>query len=181
MILGAAPLPGGRRRRNPAPGRGNQSKRHAMSVETRVKLKLSIWRDFVPGRRLDLSDDEGNTHHLPDSESSLQEEVYSCHLWEDFRDGIADDKIRRRLDDHLCRLDASCPPSERRLSVLDDFIAEARKAIASGKAGLSPIQSPPVGDEDAPDAINALLALTLHLEWLSRCFANRPGISVSIR
>lgn len=152
-----------------------------MSVETRVKLKLSIWRDFVPGRRLDSWDDDGNTHQLAGSESSLQEEVYSWHLWEDFRDGIADDKIRRRLDNQLCRLDASRPPSERRLSVLDDFIAEARKAIASGEAGFSPVQNPPVGDEDAPNAINALLALTLHLEWLSRCFADRPGISVSIR
>lgn len=152
-----------------------------MSVETRVKLKLSIWRDFVPGHRLDLRDDEGNTHHLPGSESSLQEEVYSWHLWEDFRDGVADGEIRRRLDDQLRRLDASRPPSKRRLSVLDDFIAEARQAIASGKAGFSPVQNPPVGDEDAPNAINALLALTLHLEWLSRCFADRPGISVSIR
>ena len=152
-----------------------------MSVETRVKLKLSIWRDFVQGRRLASWDDEGNSHQVAGSESNLQEEVYSWCLWEDFRDGIADDKTRWRLDDQLHRLDTSRPPSERRLSVLDDFIAEARKAIASGKAGLSPIQNPPVGDEDAPDAINALLALTLHLEWLSRCFANRPGISVSIR
>lgn len=159
-----------------------------MSVDTRVKLKLSIWRDFVPGRRLASWDHEGNAHRVAGSEFNLQEEVYSWRLWEDFRDGIADDETRRRLDDQLCRLDTSCPPSERRLSVLDDFIAEARKAIASGKAGLSSIQNPPVGDEDAPDAIedapdaiNALLALTLHLEWLSRCFANRPGISVSIR
>ena len=152
-----------------------------MSVETREKLKLSIWRDFVSGRRLASWDDEGNAHQVVGSESNLQEEVYSWHLWEVFQDGIADDETRRRLDDQLRRLDTSCPPSERRLSVLDEFIAEARKAIASGKAGLSTIQNPPVGDEDAPDAINALLALTLHLEWLSRCFANRPGISVSIR
>lgn len=152
-----------------------------MAVETRVRLKLSIWRDFVPGRRLDLRDDEGNTHQLAGSESSLQEEVYSWHLWEDFRDGIADDETRQRLEEQLHRLAPSHQPSERRLSVLDDFIAEARQAIASGKAEFSPVQNPPVGDEDAPNAINALLALTLHLEWLSRCFANRPGISVSIR
>ena len=152
-----------------------------MAVETRVRLKLSIWRDFVPGRRLDLRDDEGNTHQRAGSESSLQEEVYSWHLWEDFRDGIADDETRQRLEEQLHRLAPSHQPSERRLSVLDDFIAEARQAIASGKAEFSPVQNPPVGDEDAPNAINALLALTLHLEWLSRCFANRPGISVSIR
>ena len=148
-----------------------------MAVETSVKLKLSVRRDFVPSRPLYSWEGEGSAQQVVDSDSNLQEEVYSWHLWEDFRDGIADDETRLRLEEQLRRLDTSRPP----LSVLDDFIAEARKAIESGKAGLSPIQNPPVGDEDAPNAINALLAFTLHLEWLSRCFANRPGISVSIR
>ena len=152
-----------------------------MSVETRVRLKLSIWRDFVPGRRLDSWDDKTDTHRIVGSEFNLREEVYSWHLWEDFRDGIVDDEARRRLEEQLRRLDLSRPPSERQLGVLEDFIAEARKTIGSDMAGLSPIQNPPIGDEDVPDAINALLALTLHLEWLSRCFADRPGISVSIQ
>ena len=152
-----------------------------MSVETRVKLKLSIWRDFVPGRPLYSWDDAGKTPQVAGSESNLQEEVYSWHLWEDFRGGIADDEARRSLEEQLRRLDPSRPPSERRLGVLDDFIAKAREIIESDVAELSPIQNPPIGDEDAPSAINALLALTLHLEWLSRCFADRPGISVSIR
>ena len=152
-----------------------------MSVETRVKLKLSIWRDYVPGRRLDSWDDKENTHRIVGSEFNLRGEVYSWHLWEDFQDGIDDDEARRRLEEQLRRLDPSRPPSERRIGVLDDFIAEARETIESGVAGLSLIQNRPIGDEDAPDAINALLALTLHLEWLSRCFADRPGISVSIQ
>ena len=152
-----------------------------MAVETSAKLKLSVWRDFVPSRRLNSWEGEDSAHQVVGSDSNLQEEVYSWHLWEDFRDGITDDETRRRLEEQLHSLDASHPPSERRLSVLDDFIAEARKAIESGQAEFSPIQNPPVGDEDTPNAINALLALTLHLEWLSRCFANHPGISVSIR
>lgn len=146
-----------------------------------MKLKLSIWRDFVPGRRLDSWDEKENTHRIVGSESALQEEVYSWHLWEDFRGGITDIEARRRLEKQLHRLDPSHPPSERRLGVLDDFIAEARKTIESGVSELSPILNPPIGDEDAPSTINALLALTLHLEWLSRCFADRPGMSVSIR
>ena len=150
-----------------------------MSVETRVKLKLSIWRDFVPGRRLGSWDE--NTHRIVGSEFELQEEVYSWHLWEDFRGGIADGEARGSLEEQLRRLDPSRPPSERRLDVLNDFIAKARETIESGVAEPSPIQNPPIGDEEAPDAINTLLALTLHLEWLSRCFADRPGISVSIR
>ena len=65
--------------------------------------------------------------------------------------------------------------------VLDDFVAEAQDVIDSGAAGFAPSQDPASDGEDAPDRINALLALTLHLKWLSRCFANRPGVSVSIR
>ena len=152
-----------------------------MAVETSAKLKLSVWRDFVPSRRLSSWGGEDSAHQVVGSDSNLQEEVYSWHLWEDFRGGIADDETRRRLEEQLHRLDTSHPPFKRRLRVLDDFIAEARKATESGQAGLSLVQNPPVDDEDAPNAINALLALTLHLEWLSRCFANRPGISVSIR
>ena len=152
-----------------------------MTVETSAKLKLSVWRDFVPSRQLILWEGEGSAHQVVGSDSNLQEEVYSWHLREDFRDGITDNKTRRELEKQLHRLDTSHPPSKRRLSILDDFIAEARKAIESGEAELSPVQNPPVGDEDTPNAINALLALTLHLEWLSRCFANHPGISVSIR
>ena len=153
-----------------------------MTVDTSVKLRLSIWRDFVPRRTLALPNDEDGVHQVLTSESSLQEEVYSWHLREDPFAGIPDDEIRRRLRASLLQpLEASRPPSERRLAVLDDFVVEAEKAIAAGDAGFAPSQDPSSDDQDAPGEVHALLALTLHLKWLSRCFANRPGISVSIR
>ena len=152
-----------------------------MAVEASVRLKLSIWRDFAPSRRLDAWDGGGNHHQLPDSDFNLQEEVYSWHLREGFLDAIFDNEARRRLEERLRLLDPSLPPSERRLEVLDGFVSEAEDILESGAAGLSPILDPSLDDEDGPRTINALLALTLHLKWLSRCFANRPGVSVSVR
>lgn len=152
-----------------------------MTVEASVSLKLSIWRDFAPSRRIGAWDGEGSHRQLPDSDFNLQEEVYSWHLREDFFAGISDGEARRRLEDRRGLLDPSHPPSARRLEVLDGFVSEAEDILESGAAGLSPILNPTVDDEDSPRTINALLALTLHLKWLSRCFANRPGISVSIR
>ena len=96
--------------------------------------------------------------------------------------GIPDEDVRGRLRECLLQpLEASRPPSTRRFAVLDAFVADAEKAIAAGDAGFAPSQDPSSDDQDAPGEIHALLALTLHLKWLSRCFASRPGISVSIR
>ena len=153
-----------------------------MTVDQSVKLRLSIWRDFVPPRPLALPNDEDGGHQVLTSESNLQEEVYSWHLREDPFAGIPDEGVRRRLRASLLQpLEASRPPSERRLAVLNDFVAEAEKAIAAGDARFAPSQEPSSDDGDAAGEVHALLALTLHLKWLSRCFANRPGISVSIR
>ena len=152
-----------------------------MAVEPRLGLKLSIWRDFAPDRRLGAWDGEGKHRQLPDPGFNLQEEVYSWPLREDFRSSISDDEARRRLEGWIRRLDPSHPPSERRFDVLDGFVSEAEGVLESGAAGLSPILDSSADDEDTPAQMNALLALTLHLKWLSRCFADRPGISVSIR
>ena len=152
-----------------------------MAVEPRLGFKLSIWRDFAPDHRLGAWDGEGSHHQLPDSEFNLQEEVYSWPLREDFLASISDDEARHRLEDWIRRLDPSHPPAGRRLDVLDGFVSEAEGVLESDAAGLSPILDSSADDEDTPAEMNTLLALTLHLKWLSRCFADRPGISVSIR
>ena len=152
-----------------------------MAVEASARLRLSIWRDFAPSRRLGAWDGEGKPHQVPDPDFNLQEEVYSWHLREDFLAGISDGEVRRHLEDRIRLLDPSHPPSERRLDVLEAFVSEAEDVLASGGAGPSPILNPSGDDEDAPGTIDSLLALTLHLKWLSRCFADRPGVSVSIR
>lgn len=152
-----------------------------MTVDTSVRLRLSIWRDFVPRRPL-LPKEADGVRQMLTSDSNLQEEVYSWQLREDPFAGVTDEDVRRRLRERLLqRLEASRPPSERRLAMLSEFVTEAQEAIASGAAGFAPSQDPSSDDEDAPGEIHALLALTLHVKWLSRCFANRPGISVSVR
>ena len=118
-----------------------------------------------------------------DSDRNLQEEVYSWHLSEDLFDGIADSDIRDQLHEYLFeRLDAARPPSERGLNVLDKFITTAEEIINSGRTEWTASQSR-FDDDDNNDAdqVNVLLSLTLHLKWLLGCFANRPGISVSVR
>lgn len=152
-----------------------------MAVEASARLRLSIWRDFAPSRRLGAWDGEGKPHQVPDPGFNLQEEVYSWQLREDFLAGISDDEARRRLEARLQLLNPLHPPSERRLDVLEAFVSEAEDVLASDAAGPSPILNPSGDDEGAPGTIDSLLALTLHLKWLSRCFADRPGVSVSIR
>ena len=149
-----------------------------------AKLTLSIWRDFVPARPLALPDDEGR--QLLDSESGLQEEVYSWRLREDVFAVISDDATRMGLRERLVgRLNDSKPPAERRLAVLEDFVQAAEAAIDSGAAacalGESGSDEDPGDDERSQVEINPLLALTMHLRWLLACFGHRPGISVSVR
>lgn len=153
-----------------------------MDGDSGVKLTLSIWRDFMPTRPLALPDDEG--WQLLDSQSGLQEEVYSWQLREDVFAGVSDDAARTDLRDRLLgRLADSRPPAERRLSVLEEFVKAAEASIASGSATSAPSGSR--SDDDSNDeiqvALNPLLALTMHLKWVHACFRNRPGISVSVR
>ena len=144
-------------------------------------LRISIWRDFTPKRMLIAQDLQNNGRQVMDSDN-LQEEVYSWQASESPFDCIADESIRRQLHDNLSVwLNASLPPSERGIGVLDKFIAEAERAIASGQTEWMASQSRVDTDDNDADKINSLLAFTLHLKWLSGCFANRPGISVSVR
>ena len=153
-----------------------------MMVDTSATLKISVWRDFIPNRVIVLSDESDSSRQVLTSDSNLQEEVYSWHLREDALAGVSDENIRRRLREGLQRLDASRPPSERRVSVLEDFLAEVKHAIESGDAKPVASRNPPSEEEETGfNSINALLALFLHLKWLSRCLAKRPGISISVR
>lgn len=150
-------------------------------VDASATLKISVWRDFVPNRAMVLSDESHSSRQVLTSDSDLQEEVYSWHLREDALAGVSDENIRRRLREGLQRLEASRPPSERRVSVLEGFLAEVKYAIESGNAKPVASQNPSEEEETGFNSINALLALFLHLTWLSRCLANRPGISISVR
>ena len=95
---------------------------------------------------------------------------------------LHDEDVRQGLREKLIdRLNVSLPPSERGIGVLNEFIKSAETAHASGKTEWTTSQSSLDDDEETADKINSLLAVTLHLKWLSDCFADRPGISVSVR
>ena len=155
-----------------------------MQSDSSPRLTLSIWKDFVPQRVLALPGEEGR--QLLDSESDLQEEIYSWRPREDVFAGVSDDATRLDLRHRLVgKLDVSNPPGERRMIVLEDFVNAAEAAIESGVAASAPSQTE--SDEDSDDEersridTDPLLALTIHLRWLLSCFGSRPGISVSVR
>ena len=149
-------------------------------VETSVKFRISVWRDFNPKRTVvghSLNNQERGLM-FPDN---LQEEVYSWQTSEDPFGGVADVTVRDQLRSHLFdHLEPSRPPSERKLTVLAEFITSAEKALSAGYTEWTTSQASATEDELA-DKVDSLLALTLHLKWLSSCFADRPGISVSVR
>lgn len=150
-----------------------------------VKFTLSIWRDFIPPRRLALSTDDA-APQVFDGNSSLQEQVYSWPVREDVFAGIPDLDTRQDLSKRLFdRLADSRSPAERRLSVLQEFVDASQLAIDDGEVSPSPSQSRVIEDLEADEAdpieINSLLALTNHLRWIISCFGDRPGISVSVR
>ncbi len=155
-----------------------------MLGNSNIKWTLTIWRDFLPARPLALPSDQGN--RVLDSDSGLQEQVYSWRMREDAFAGIPDEETRKGLHDRLLSaLDDSKSPADRRLGVLEGFVQEAESLIKAGKVSWSPSQSRSDEDADHEDGsqvqINSLLALTTHLKWILACFGDRPGISVLVR
>jgi hypothetical protein len=153
-----------------------------MSAESTIKLKVSVWRDFVPSRSIIFRAVGEQDSHFLGGDSELQQEVFSWQVREDFLAGISDEAARLSLRERLVeRFDASRPPSDRRFDALRDFLDEAEKLIAAGASEWTGSQDAPVEDEDTPYRLNPLLALKLHLEWLYCVFSEQPGISVSVR
>ena len=144
-------------------------------------LRLSIWRSFSPKRPILTQGSDDQAPQVLDSDN-LQEEIYTWQTAEAPFDGIADEDVRKELRERLIdRLNASLPPSERGISVIKEFIESAETALASGKSEWTMSQSAPDDDDEVADQVNGLLGVTLHLKWLFNCFADRPGISVSVR
>lgn len=153
-----------------------------MATELSVKLKVSVWCDFVPSRLMLLRAAGVQDHRLVSGETDIQQEVFSWQMREDHLAGITGESLRLRLRDLLVeRFDPSRPPSERRFGELREFLDEAAAVLEAGATEWTGSQDAPVDDEDAPYRLNPLLALRAHLEWLYAVFADQPGVSVSIR
>ena len=117
------------------------------------------------------------------SDSGVQQEVYSWPVPSDPFGGITDEKVYKDIRDTLLnRLNVSLPPAARGVAVLGEFVAKAKQTIDAGQTGPFRSNSTSVGSgTNVALEPNPLLALLHHLEWLMRCFGDRPGISVSIR
>jgi hypothetical protein len=151
-------------------------------ADSLTKIKFSVWRDFVPNKTLMLRQGDDEEHRLLAGGSDLQQEVYSFQVREDPFGGVSDEALRSRLRELLVdRFEASEPPSKRRFEVLHEFLDEAQRVIETNQAEWTVSQNPPVDDEEVPYRLSPLLALKLHLEWLTSIFGSQPGVSVSVR
>jgi hypothetical protein len=151
-------------------------------TESTAKLRISVWRDFVPSKSLTFRRDGETDHQVLANDAHLQQEVLSWQTREDAFAGVIDEEIRVRLREKLIeRFEPSRPPTDRKVDMLRDFIDDANGVIEAERSEWTGSQDPPVDDEDAPYALNSPLALKLHLEWLMEVFSEQPGVSVSVR
>jgi len=153
-----------------------------MVSESTAKLRISVWRDFAPSKALVFRGRDAQ-HQVLESDSDLQQEIYRWQLKEDPFSGVSDEDLRARLRIKLVEVfEPSRPPGERRWSALKEFLDEATAALGGGHAEWTASQDAPLDDDDeVPYELNPLLALVLHLKWLSDMFSEQPGVSVSIR
>jgi hypothetical protein len=75
-----------------------------MAAEPTVKLRISVWRDFVPTRSLTVRRDGDPDHRLLSGDAHLQREVFSWQTREDLFAGVSDEEIRDRLREKLLAL-----------------------------------------------------------------------------
>ena len=152
-------------------------------MEASKVLRLSIWKSFKPKRPILRQDIENNKFEFLDSEDSdnLQEEIYTWQTAELLFDGIENETNRQKFKEKIKNLEVSLPPSERGISILNELIQSAESIIDDEKLQWIASQSELNDNESGEERVNGLLAITLHLKWLSECFADCPGISVSIR
>lgn len=153
-----------------------------MTGEPTAKLKLSVWRDFVPSRTMTLRRPGEAEHQILQDGADLQQEVVAWPVKEDPFSGISDESIRTRLRQKLVEtFEPSLPPAKRRLDALRAFLDDASDVISQGQSEWVVSQDAPIDDDDVPYMVNPLLALTLHLNWMYDVFASQPGISISVR
>lgn len=153
-----------------------------MNGESSIKLKLSVWRDFVPDKLLVFRPSSGSDQQFLTAGCDLQQEVFFWQTREDPFSGVSDEAARVRLRELLVdRFEPSLPPAARRFDALRDFLGAAGAVIQNDQAEWALSQEPPDDDEGVPYRLNPLLALKLYLDWLADSFAGQPGLSLSIR
>lgn len=153
-----------------------------MATESIVKLKLSVWRDFAPGKPLALWSGGQREQQVISGDSEIQQEIFSWQMREDPFDGVLAEEDRAKLRELLLdRFEPSSDPRQRRVNGLKDFVDEADRVLTGGKSEWTISLDPPKEDEDAPYRLNPLLALRNQIEWLIGSFGGIPGLSVSVR
>lgn len=150
-----------------------------------AKLKVAIWKSFVPETALILassaseSDIGPSVRELSSDSAGLHREVYAWRMSEDPLGGVVEADDRDELTSLLRdALGMQVQPNERSISNLRAFLARAGKVLDGG-VEWSGSQS--AASEDEEHRLNALLALSNHLEWLAAVFDEQPSISVTVR
>ena len=153
-----------------------------MAADSTPDRVLSVWQPFSPPHQLLITGTEQRLHvdDGPDDESRLDAAAYSWRLREPVFSCVEDAESRAELEGILAKLSAEEPAEQRTLAVLQEFVDTALATIESG--GSAAIASQSVADADEEETeVDALLAFTHHLRWVLRCFADKPGVSVSLR
>src|ERR1035441_9477950 len=72
-------------------------RREMATADSLTKIKLSVWREFVPSRTLLFRQEGAQPRQVLAGEPDLQQEVYAWHMREDPFGGVSDEGARTRL------------------------------------------------------------------------------------
>ncbi len=153
-----------------------------MPTDSAPKLRVSLWRDFRPGRTLAYQPSGDADARLFHRHDQLQEEVFAWEVGDALLNGVTDDDLRTRIRGSLFDVFAvSISPSERPCVKLSSFFEAAEAALASGSAEWSDSEDLAFEDEPDPYRVNMLLAFYNQMRWLHEMFKDEPGVSISVR
>jgi hypothetical protein len=153
-----------------------------MATDSAPKLRVSLWRDFRPGRTLAYQPGGDADARLFHRHDQLQEEVFAWEVGDALLNGITDDDLRAGLRGSLFDVFAvSISPSERPCSKLSSFFEAAEVALVSGSAEWADSEDLAAEDEPDPYRVNMLLAFYSQMRWLYEMFKDEPGVSISVR
>lgn len=153
-----------------------------MTTDSTAKVRVSIWRDFRPGRTLAYQPGGDALPRLVDRHDQLQEEVFSWEVGEALLNGVTDADRRANLSGSLFDVfAASIAPSDRPCARLSRFFEAAEAALRSESAEWSDSEGMVSEDEPDPYRVNMLLAFYNQMRWLHEMFKDEPGVSLSVR
>ncbi|NTI27129.1 hypothetical protein [Rhizobium rhizogenes] len=151
-------------------------------MDNQIKFRVTVWQPYFAGCMLAVPRESATEYDLLSGDFELQREVFTWPLQEDVWAGIANDELRTTLHRGFTEnFQATRPPSERGMDMLEKFVADVRDAIKSGSSEWSTAESGTAELSRTSLMINALSAFHNQLNWMLDMFRDLPGASVSVR